>query len=316
MRANTWAGKVQGYLASRLPWMWAAAATGLALPSLGHLAWSDALIWLVDLGIHWQWQFALLGMSLAALYLVMTRTRLAGAMLLVTAVATALNFGPLSLGRLDHGGAGPGLLVASFNVHFDNPASPGLEAWVQAEQPDLLALFEVTSRHAPLLARLKALYPYEITQLQDDPFGVALFSRRPLSDATVTRHQGSTPYVAATFGTGREQTLVRAIHPMPPISSADRAMRDALIHAVSRTQGVPTIIAGDFNASPWTLAMRQLADQGVKRATTLMPTHTLYGGLPIDHILATEAHWHVADAGVAGAFGSDHRLVWAKLFRR
>ncbi len=106
---------------------------------------------------------------------------------------------------------------------------------------------------------------------------------------------------------------VIAIHPMPPISSADKVARDALLVRVTQKDSEPTLIVGDFNASPWALGMRDLNRTGFKRASGMMPTQSLFGGLPIDHILASESHWRTAQAGVAGSFGSDHSVVWGKL---
>ena len=155
-----------------------------------------------------------------------------------------------------------------------------------------------------------------LVQEQDDQFGVAVLSKLPLESAKVMKHMASTPFIEARMQVHGRAIMVRAIHPMPPISGPDRLTRDALIKAVASKVDEPLVIAGDFNASPWAPAMRQLGVFGVKRATTFEPTHTLYGGLPIDHILASEADWSVSAAGVAGNFGSDHRLTWARLIAR
>jgi endonuclease/exonuclease/phosphatase (EEP) superfamily protein YafD len=237
-------------------------------------------------------------------------------MMAISVALTALSFGLLSLGRIEHNKGDAALLVASFNLNLDNQQAPGLDAWVHSSKPDVLALFELTSQHAPLIERLKTSLPHAVMQMQDDPFGVAILSKMPLDGAEVKSHMESTPFIEASLKVHGRPILIRAIHPMPPISGRDRQTRDSLINAVSRVNGEPLVVLGDFNASPWTPVMRALADKGLKRATTLMPTQNLYGGLPIDHVLASDAHWYVLDAGVGGNHGSDHNLVWAHLTAR
>lgn len=312
----TLVSKIKGYLTSRLPWIWLASACGLALPIVAPLLAESTLAWVADLAIHWQWQYTALALSISLIHLAMQRSLLALVMVITTLVMTTLNFGPLSLGRISSVNREPSLSVASFNLNLDNHQAPGLDNWVASEGPDVLALFEVTPQHAPLIERLKGSLRYVIKQQQDDQFGVAVLSRIPFDGAQVKTHKGSNPYIEAKIKIHGTPVLLRAIHPMPPISESDRAKRDELISAVAQRGYEPLLILGDFNASPWTLAMRELSNKGIKRATSLQPTHTLYGGLPIDHILATEAHWQVVSAGTGGDFGSDHRLVWASLRTR
>lgn len=314
--SGSFLSKSKGYLASRLPWVWAASACGLALPALAPLATEPTLAWFADLAIHWQWQYAVIGVLSSVIYLAMQRSRLGAAMVFATVAMVTLNFGALILGRIDQVNGDQSLVVASFNLNLYNHHAPGLEDWVKSGQPDVLALYELTSQHAHLVERLQKSLPHALIQPQDDPFGVAVLSKLPLEGAQVKKHLQSTPFIEARITVHGKQVMVRAIHPMPPISGPDRATRDALIKAVAKRSDEPLVVAGDFNASPWTPAMRQLTGGGVKRATSFEPTHTLYGGLPIDHILASEADWSVSDAGVAGNFGSDHRLIWARLIAR
>lgn len=306
----------QGYVLSRLPWLWATFAGAMALPLLLPLLSGGVLGWVADLAIHWQWQYAALALLSALIYLVLRRSRLAASMLLATMALAGLNFAWLSLGRLDEGRSDRDVMVASFNLNLENSQASGLEDWVAANRPDVLALFEVAPEHAALLERLQKTLPHIVKQAQGDQFGLAILSRSALHGAQLKDHKGSTPFIDASMNTRGTSVLLRAIHPMPPLSPADQQVRDELILEAARGQDGPLLIMGDFNASPWSLSMRSLHAKGMARATTLEPTHTLYGGLPIDHILASAAHWRVTAAGVAGAFGSDHKLVWAKLARK
>ena len=325
---KAWPHSLRAYLVARIPFVWGASFLGLAIPMLSPLASSATLAWITDLAVHWQWQYTVMAMSLALVYAFLTRGRLAVFMLTVTTALVIANFTLLSLQALpehpnDQSNQSdqksqnvrndPILSIASFNINLDNMVAPGFEAWVQANGPDILVILEATPEHAPLLARLKASYPHSVSQLQNDPFGMALLSRHPLIGAKVSQHQASTPYLEAGLNWAGKLIRVIAIHPMPPISSADKVARDALLVRVTQKDSEPTLIVGDFNASPWALGMRDLNRTGFKRASGMMPTQSLFGGLPIDHILASESHWRTAQAGVAGSFGSDHSVVWGKL---
>ena len=187
--------------------------------------------------------------------------------------------------------------------------------WASAEQPDVLALVEVTPDMQPLLARLAARYPHTALHARADPFGLAVFSRHPLQGAQLHDDGRLPPRWRATVKALGAPFTLTVVHPMPPISAADRAERDALFDALAQQPASTRaqVIMGDFNSTPWSAGLRRVGDAGWARATTLQPTFALGRSLPLDHILATRAHWRVADAGMGPWLGSDHRPVWALL---
>jgi hypothetical protein len=87
----------------------------------------------------------------------------------------------------------------------------------------------------------------------------------------------------------------------------------------ARTAGgsrLPTVVAGDLNATPWSPAFNELDDLGLRRATGLAPTwpSALHGisGIPVDHVPASR-HWRLVASGREPDLGSDHRPVIARL---
>lgn len=100
---------------------------------------------------------------------------------------------------------------------------------------------------------------------------------------------------------------------MPPIAPEHHAARNNKPKEIveeSKQQGLPTIIAGDFNATPWSSAF---ADIDYKRATGLQPTWPMrYFGIPVDQVLVSE-HWQVAQSKAGPDIGSDHLPIIAKL---
>ena len=205
------------------------------------------------------------------------------------------------------------LRAISFNLHMDNDRSQDVLAWLDAQSADVVALVEVSPGVAGLMRALESRYPHAVQRARDDPFGLAVFARYPLHGEFAT--EGAAHHWAGTLQTPAGPVALHVLHPMPPISVADRAARDALLAAVAAwpTPSGGGLILGDFNTTPWAAGMRDMGEQGYARATGLAPTWSLGASLPLDHILATRAHWRVADHGTGPSLGSDHRPVWAVL---
>lgn len=114
---------------------------------------------------------------------------------------------------------------------------------------------------------------------------------------------------------GYEQNQYAVLHadqqPITPEYHAARNIKLGEISTNSLQSGMPTIIAGDFNASPWSSAF---AGSELKRATGLASTWPsgLFG-IAVDQVLASE-QWHVYDFYVGSDTGSDHLPVIATLY--
>lgn len=290
-------------------------AFGLLLPPLMALLPQESgstLVWLLDLACHWQWLFA--------------------AGLVVTALATALAFRHwlllLPLAALPWWSASPLLPAgtaaaetfsfASANVHFDNADPRPLLAWVEAEQPDALVILEVSPRYAEALATMRG-YPHRHVLAADSPFGIALYARHPLVQVKSSTDADGLSHIEAQMAWQGRQVNLLAVHPMPPISIHFHAERNAKMTRWARAAGasrLPTLVAGDFNATPWSIAFNELHHLGLHRATGLAPTWpaALQGlsGIPIDHVLASR-HWRLVTSGRGPAVGSDHLPVIARL---
>jgi len=312
------------YLARRLPVLWllgvagmlAAAGQGSALLSRVPL-----MVWLLDLAVHWQWQYAVLA-SLSATGWFVMRPRLAqaGAVLVTGAVLGLVGFVlPLeSAPAVQAPAKERSLQVTSFNVHLENNRLAEIEAWLTRTDSDVVALLEVTPEMEPLLAHLKLRYPHAWVEPRGDAFGVAVFSRWPVQAGQVHMPARGTPFFTGTLlWQDRQPVALAVLHPMPPVTSEDLATRDWQIAQVAQAlpRELPRVLMGDFNATPWSQGLRQLKGEGWVRASGLQPTHSLWGGLPIDHILVS-AQWATVSASVGPSLGSDHKPVTARLALR
>lgn len=303
---------LRGFLRPRFVNLGLLAVLGLTLPWVeGDWARSVPSIgWALDLAVHWQWHYAILAVvSFLALGL------FCGQRAWLTCLALcALPFFSATP-ALPVVEAGPAKFkLGSLNVNMDNAAFARTLAWVDEQQPEVLALQEVTPEMTELLAQLRMRYPHYSEAPRLGAFGSAVYSRYPVS--AVTQLEGEEGAVTH-FEVHWQGTVVpvSAVHPFPPVSAQAWSQRDALIRKAaervsSRAGGV---MMGDFNASPWSSGLREAKKRGLYRASGLGPTHSLWGGLAIDHILADSSSWAVAASGVGPQVGSDHRPIWADL---
>jgi len=288
-------------------------ALGLLLPALLSLlpaGTSGTMVWLLDLAAHWQWAFA---PALAITTALATLGDRRWALLLPLVALPWLTASAL-LPAAD--GSAPVFSIASANVHMDNQDTGPLARWLAREKPDVVVVLEVTSLYAQGLQKLDA-YPHRHIAAQDNPFGIALLSRHPLTDARTIRDADGIAHIDTRLTWQGRQIRVLAVHPMPPISPTFAASRDRQLAAWAGTAGLqPTLLAGDLNATPWSIAFNRLDAQGLRRATGLAPTWPAalrgWNGIPVDHVLASR-HWRRVDSSRGPDLGSDHAPVLARL---
>jgi endonuclease/exonuclease/phosphatase (EEP) superfamily protein YafD len=300
------------------------AALGAGLSALAaRFDFGGAIGWLFDLAVHWQWPYLIAGSAGAAAAVALDRRQAWPAAACAAAcIAAFLQWAepaPAADGR------GPVLKVASANVYLGNHDLARLARWLEAEDPDLVFLQEVAAEAVPQLPVDR--YPHAVIRRPFEPYTVVLLSRHPVEvmqevelDARLEGHRRS--YRVAVDWNGR-RLAVAAVHLAAPMAPWFHDTRNALLRdtvAWVRQQQRPALIAGDLNATPWSRPLRRAADEGMRRATSLVPTWAsmpwlsavVPGFIPIDHVLAS-SHWTVVEHGVGPALGSDHRPVVVSL---
>jgi endonuclease/exonuclease/phosphatase (EEP) superfamily protein YafD len=203
-------------------------------------------------------------------------------------------------------------------------------ASLRALDADILALVEFTPRWRAALraAFSREDYPYRIEVVREDPFGIAVWSRLEPTGPHETRplHQATPQLRVPLTHEGREFSFY-ALHPGKPFPrwSWTRAVvdRSMLLEWFASHGDEPAILAGDFNATPWSPWMRELARRGFENtgraASGRLVSWPMLGrarffapllGIQIDHVLVTE-DFAVSSCGVGPATGADHRPVQA-----
>lgn len=293
-------------------------AIGLTLPWLSRaLARTelDTLYWLTDLAAHWQ--------ALYALTLVVTVVALVGLardlrwlVLLPAVLLPWLSTSP-TRGAAD-GTSDRQLGVIAANLHFTNSDLRPLRALVDGEAADVVFLAEIGPGAARELASWSA-WPHQVRLPRNDPFGLALVSKHPITGLKLEESPSGVPLLRATIDWHGTTIVVSVIHPMPPLSAAFARERDQVLAqeaAQHARHARPALMAGDFNASPWSGAFSGPARADFLRASAALPgtwpAALSWAGIPIDHVLASP-HWSLLATRVGPDIGSDHRPVISRL---
>ncbi|MCC6695544.1 MAG: endonuclease/exonuclease/phosphatase family protein [Candidatus Hydrogenedentes bacterium] len=209
---------------------------------------------------------------------------------------------------------GTRLRVMEVNVLTSNRNHDAFLEMVRAEQPDVIAVLEISAAWVEVLRELSDLYPHKWVEPQEDNFGIGLLSKLPLQDSEVIDFEG-VPAIRAEVEVEGTPVHVFAVHTLPPVNSENAARRNRqlkrLPELVKDVDG-SVIVVGDLNATMWSPYFKSLCrDSGLKDVrkgrgiVPSWPTQFAPVMIPIDHGLHSES---LAVTGIhrGTAFGSDH----------
>jgi endonuclease/exonuclease/phosphatase (EEP) superfamily protein YafD len=207
--------------------------------------------------------------------------------------------------------------LMQFNMRYDNPRPEAFVRLLARENPDIVTLQEVSAQNRVWLERVRGTYAFQhYCEARSRIGGTAILSRRPWAKGS---GQGcfADGYVAvAQIDLGGIPLDVASLHSLWPWPSG-QPRQIGTFAAVARGLGETAILAGDFNAVPWSNAVHTIADAAGFAVRSPGPTWLAYefpvalraiGGLPIDNIL-TNGVTPVGGPKRAADGGSDHAPV-------
>jgi endonuclease/exonuclease/phosphatase (EEP) superfamily protein YafD len=220
--------------------------------------------------------------------------------------------------------AGRDVVVMTANLRLGNADAGAVVDAVRSHDVDVLMLEELTPHEQNQLVRagLDRVLPHHVSAPRGRAAGTGLWSRFPLVGPQVRPGFGS-PLVVARLqvpGVANAPTAV-ALHVYGPYPSAQTARWNAEIR---RMRGVlralrtrtPTLVGGDFNATPDIAQFRSIlsggyADAEDQAGSGPAPTYPADRTGPpliaIDHVLTRHAVAHRVDT--VHITGSDHRAL-------
>ncbi|SDP02623.1 endonuclease/exonuclease/phosphatase family protein [Phyllobacterium sp. OV277] len=240
--------------------------------------------------------------ALPALFMGLWREGLMAIVLAVMALSTVLapTPSPASAGtsRVAEPSGRPEYKLLQLNLRFDNVEQTDVIRLIAQQAPDVITLQEVSDSWRPKFAAIEARYPYNIYCPSTKRIGgVAILSRRPFALGTTPQCIGNALAGMARIDFGGRSALIAALHLEWPWPFTQAENVEELRPYFERLQG-PMIVAGDFNAVPWSQTVRQITEASKTRSVDgLRPSWLVNGtlakaarwiGMPLDHILVSD----------------------------
>lgn len=204
--------------------------------------------------------------------------------------------------------------LIQFNTLFKNDSVDTSAQWLLAQSPDFVVMQEVSSRTITIYDQLARDLPFGVVCKFATVGGVAVRSRHPITAQFCKEKQG---FVWAQVNVDGKSVTLASLHlhwPYPYGQWQQLQTLDADFRAMPR----PVVLAGDFNAAPWSEAVARVAGAtGTTPVPGLRLTLRMAAGgvgpmpfLPIDHVLLP-ANVDTGMISVGPPIGSDHLPVVA-----
>lgn len=216
-----------------------------------------------------------------------------------------------------------GIRILIANVMMENRAAGDLLRMVERTDTDIALFVETDIWWDDALSGIAESHPHTLRRLQDNHYGMLLFSRLELVKPEIRfliRDEIPSIRTGIRLKSGHMARLY-GLHPVPP-PLADTRMRDAEILVVAREirdTDVPAIVAGDLNDVSWSHTTRmfvrisRLVDPRIGRG--LFASYNAKNPLmrwPLDHIFH-HGDFKVRDVRLMESCGSDHFPVFIDL---
>ena len=281
--------------------------------------------YLPELAASWRPHIAL-ALAVCAAMALAVRTRLLAGLLVALAVVLGtdvIRTGSVSAQATARGDVGDGdaaVRVVFSNLSIRSDDTGKLVAWIKVSDPDVVVATEVSPRQVAQLAKAMVEYPFQVLAPRRHPFGMAIYSRYPISGEAATELTGDTPparvpiMVTADVETPGGMLHVAGFHLFPPMTPRWLASRNeqlAIAGDLLAEVDAPMLVVGDFNATPWSAGLRAFQsenDLSGFNAQATWPASFGFAGIPIDHAFVSR-DLPILKIETGPDIGSDHRPV-------
>ena len=268
----------------------------------------------IELYSHFRLQYFAASLLLLIVFIVL-RSPMYAVLLLVTTVFNASYVLPWYFGatRVESDNT---IKLLHANVYAGNDQYERLFELIEAEQPDVIFLQEVSPQWRDATLRLHGDYPHNYVEAREGSFGIAMYSRVALDSV---EHADSPPLgyptIVATMTVNNEALTLINTHPTIPMSRLQYEARNEQLRSiaalVNQAAGA-VVLTGDLNASVWSSNYRKLeASTGLRNTRRgfgilpTWPTFLPFAMIPIDHALVSGGIG-VVETRTGARIGSDH----------
>ena len=295
--------------------MWIVWFVGSCLGLATLAGFLGGLWWVLDLLAGFRHQLAA-GLLVCTLVAAVGKWKRTAAAVGLLAIVNLIFIAPLFIGPSRP--ASGELRIVSFNVLASNESYSDVIEFIRETHAEVVVLHEINGRWEEAVEQAARTYddwPYEVTETRGDG---DLFGSLVLVEAGAT---------VESFGFGLSDpravevvlpngVALLAVHPLAPSSQFrarqnDRQLQFASDWAANRAG--PTVVVGDFNATPWSYPFRRLmASTDLRNSARGFGLELSYPAdanpflrIPIDHLLYSD-ELAVVDRRLGPAMGSDH----------
>lgn len=184
------------------------------------------------------------------------------------------------------------------NLHTDKGSPQKLVRLIEKENPDIIALQEISNDWLDQIKPHLSGYPTQLSVPRQDNFGIGLYSKFPGKVKEVNLSPKKiigVPSIQAELLIGKENITIITTHPMPPAGQQAALSRNLQLEALAkRARGAkePVIIVGDLNITPWSPYFQKLLKDGDLQDSAqgfgwqpTWPAQFWHMLIPIDHML-------------------------------
>lgn len=238
---------------------------------------------------------------------------------------------PLAAQRVKRSTRPPGdesIRLVMSNVLMENRRFDRWLEVVRGADPDVIVAVETDAHWDAALRALERDYPHVVRHVQDNYYGMILFSRLQIAKHEVRfLVQDDVPSIHATVKLRDGQRVcIHALHPRPPepVRDQDSAPRDAELVLMGKEidkhqRDAPTIVCGDLNDVAWSytsqlfLRLSKLLDPRMGRGFyNSFNANWRLMRFPLDHVFHSD-EFKLVDLRVLPHVGSDHFPMFVHL---
>lgn len=236
--------------------------------------------------------------------------------------------GPKRVKQSDRPAGEESLRLVISNVLMENREFDKWHEVVRAADADVIVAVETDAVWDAALRPLERDYPHHVRQVQDNYYGMVLYSRLPIEKHDIRfQVQDDVPSIHATIRLRDGQSVcVHALHPRPPepIRDQDSAPRDAELVLMGKEidkhqREVPTVVCGDLNDVAWSfttqlfLRLSKLLDPRMGRGMfNSFNANSRIFRFPLDHVFHSDEFKLIGLRRLEDV-GSDHFPMFIEL---
>jgi endonuclease/exonuclease/phosphatase (EEP) superfamily protein YafD len=276
----------------------------------------------LELFTHFRAQYFYTAVLLSLIFGILRR-RSMSLLLVVLAVINATFLAPWYISAEQPPANGKTITLMQANVWRSNQDTSALLDQIAEVRPDVVVLQEMSAIWQSTMEELAEDYPFSVVQAHEGPFGIGMFSKFPLLDASVVLAPPiDLPEIRATLQFDEQRIRLVSSHPMSPVGAASVAARNEQLRVLGAELASaqrPTILIGDLNVSMWAPTYERFETmsgmRNARKGFGLVPTFPVYlpiAGIPIDHVLVSD-DIAVLEFRQGARTGSDHWPIIVRL---